>query len=176
LAFAEKAGLDQWLISFPAGFAKLHVTDLGIIGNLAFILILFWTFFAIRRENMAVETFVKTDIDDKNGFLVPSEFDLIPQGDLFSAAHFAYAFQVVSQRFLFIIRTNSRPLLVTTVTLCAFPAAVSLLDLLIDLLDLHDHSFESTVWVQIMVGVVLSAAVCADRQNRDVHRQNERPT
>ncbi|QOZ24143.1 hypothetical protein [Bradyrhizobium sp. CCBAU 51753] len=157
---AEKTYFEQWLISFPGGFGKIHVTDLGIVGNLAFVLILSWTFYAIRRENLAVESFVKSDADRANGYRIPKKFNLIPQGDIFSGAHFAYAYQVVAQRFLFIIGTNSRPLLATTVVLCVFPSVVSLLDLLTDIRDLLTHTYETEVWIRVMIGMVLFGIVC----------------
>ncbi|MGY8666178.1 hypothetical protein Q3C01_28035 [Bradyrhizobium sp. UFLA05-109] len=158
--FAEKTYSEQWLISFPGGFGKIHVTDLGIVGNLAFVLILSWTFYAIRRENLAVESFVRSDADRRNGYWIPKKFNLVPQGDIFSGAHLAYAYQVVAQRFLFIIATNSRPLLATTIVLCVFPAAVSFLDLLTDLRDIFTHTFGTEVTIRVMIGMVLFGIVC----------------
>jgi hypothetical protein len=158
--FSEKTFLEQRLISFPGGFAKVHISDLGVVGNIAFILILSWTFYAIRRENGAVESFVKSNADKKNDGRFPKKFTLVPQGDLFTPAHLSYVYQVVSQRFLFILATNSRPLLFSTIALCCFPAVVSVLHFYTDIRDVANNAFEWSVYLRVLIEMALLGIVC----------------
>jgi hypothetical protein len=158
--FAEKQELDSTMILFPGGFAKVHVSDLGIVGNLAIILILFWAFYALRRENHAVRSFVDIVYKSRlNEYWYPKKFNLVPQGELFSAEHFAYAYQAVSQRFVFVFSQNSRPLLLTTTALCMFPATVSFFNLFADVRDVARLPFERSVYFRVLVELGLFGIV-----------------
>jgi hypothetical protein len=159
--FAERQALEAQMITFPGGFAKVHISDMGIVGNLAFILILFWSFYALRRENHAVRSFVDIGYRSRsNEYWFPKKFNLIPQGDLFSAEHFVYAYQAVSQRFVFVFSQNSRPLLFTTTVLCMFPAIISFLNLATDVRDIVRLPFERAVYFRLMVEVILFGVNC----------------
>lgn len=166
--WARGARLDASLVTFPGGFARVTVADLAVIGELGLIIILAWSYFALRRENFAVRSIV--DMDDATrlacggvtGWL-PGRFALVPKGRLLSAEHLAFAFHAVAQRFLFILTTRSRMLLAATLALAVFPAAVATLNWGTDLRDLVEDvlgyrraalPFRAYVMVGIEVGLL----------------------
>src|SRR5204862_1308337 len=86
--WAERSHLDATIISFPGGFAKVIVSDLGIIGQIGLLLILSWSFFAVRRENHAIRAIVDMDEASRNlNRWFPKRFKLIPKNSAFSAEH-----------------------------------------------------------------------------------------
>jgi hypothetical protein len=56
--WSDNAFLEGTMVSFPGGFGKLSIADLGIVGQFGLLLILSWCFFAVRRENYAIRAIV----------------------------------------------------------------------------------------------------------------------
>jgi hypothetical protein len=161
-AFAEKAVLESAMVALPAGLGRLHISDFGIMGNAAILFILLWSYYAMRRENHAIKTFV--DFDEsrrRNASWVPAIFCLEPQDPNLSAEHYAFSYHAVSQRFLFLFSVHTRPLLVATVTLGSVPAIASALNLLSDIASLVTQSdlFEPSVFARFAVEIALFAVV-----------------
>lgn len=125
----EKARFDSTLVSLPWGMGRLNVTDFGIVGNVALVLILSWGFFAARRENQALKSFVNFHpFTSPRGFFVPDTFILCPSdAKHFSAEHFAYAYQSVSQRFMFLSADHPRFFSGGALIVC-IPAGTALLN------------------------------------------------
>jgi hypothetical protein len=166
-AFAEKAYLESTMVLLPAGLGRLHISDFGIMGNAAILLILIWTYYAMRRENHAIKTFVDFDKERRGhearsgGLRIPAAYHLQPQDPNLSAEHYAFSYHAVSQRFLFLFSTRTRPLLFATATLGSIPAIASLLNLLTDIASLVVHSelFEPSVFARFAVEIALFAVV-----------------
>jgi hypothetical protein len=159
-AWAEKAYLDSTEMSFPGGFPKIQVSDLGVIGQGGLLLILAWLFYALRRENHAIRTFVDLDARTrKNGGLLPGSLILEPQETFFSAEHLAYAYHAVSQKFVFIFSRYYRPLLVTTVLLVSIPAIIASLHVISDLFDVIDYDWARPLTFRFVLEVVLLVLV-----------------
>lgn len=161
-AFAEKAYLEATMVTLPIGLGRLHVSDLGIVGNAAILLILIWIYYAMRRENHAIKTFVDFDArTSRNGLFAPRTYVLQPQDPNLSAEHYAFSYHAVSQRFVFLFSTRARPLLFTTVTLGSIPAIASVLNLATDTGSLLAQSdlFEPSVYARYAVEIALVAAV-----------------
>jgi hypothetical protein len=161
-AFAEKAYLESTMVTLPVGLGRLHVSDFGIMGNAAILLILIWTYYAMRRENHAIKTFV--DFDKKtprNGLMAPSVYYLQPQDPNLSAEHYAFSYHAVSQRFVFLFSTHARPLLITTATLGSIPAIASALNWGTDTMSLVAYSslFEPSVYARYALEIALFAIV-----------------
>ena len=121
LKWFEDAFQDSHEIAFPGSFTKLNETDASVIGQLGLLLIMVWEFYAFRRENHAVRSFVDRDPQTPIGSL-KRRFVLAATDNHFSAEHVAFAYNAVSQRFLFLLSSFSRPALPTTIALCAAPA------------------------------------------------------
>jgi hypothetical protein len=135
--WVDKAYRESTILSFPGGFGKLHVSDLGIIGQIGMLVILLWLFFAARRENHAIRAIVDMDRDARrrdNWF--PQKYILYSQDEHLSAEHVAYAYHSIAQRFVFIFSHHTRPLLALTVLLLFIPAIVSLWNFATDVRDL----------------------------------------
>jgi hypothetical protein len=162
LEWVSKGFLDSTLITFPGGFSRLHVSDLGIVGQAGLLLILTWGFFAIRRENHAFRAIVDMTPESRKVVgLFPREFDLMPKDPYFSAEHLAYAYHAVAQRFVFIFSSYSTPLLGLTLLLCSFPALVAGWNAYTDLRDVFRHEFfDQSFVVRTMIEIVLYLAVC----------------
>lgn len=160
--FASNSYLQSMYTSLPGGMGRLHISDLGVMGNLGTLLLLSWTYFALRRENHAIKTFVDlSPADQKTGRAFPSRFLLVPRDEYFSAEHYAFAYQSVSQRFMFILSSHSRPLLSLTIGLMAAPAIVSALNFVDDTADIFrtPYLFEPIVWVRYAFEAVLVSIV-----------------
>ena len=137
--WVDKAYLDSTLLSFPGGFAKLSVSDLGVIGQIGMLIILFWLFYAARRENHAIRAIVDMDTETrKKDSWSPQRFVLESQDQYLSAEHVAYAYHSVAQRFVFIFSHHSRPLLSLTFLLLSIPALVGVWNFVTDVRDLVD--------------------------------------
>jgi hypothetical protein len=162
LDWVSKGFLESTLITFPGGFARLHISDLGIVGQAGLLLILAWGFFAIRRENHAFRAIVDMTPESRRvSGLFPNRFDLTPTDPYFSAEHLAYAYHAVAQRFVFILSSYSSPLLWLTLLLCAFPAIVAGWNAYTDVRDVFQHQFfEQSLVVRTMIEIVLYLAVC----------------
>jgi hypothetical protein len=160
--YLEQQRLDSRWVSLPGGFNKIRVSDLATMENLGAILLLLWCFYAIRRENHAILSLVDMDENSRKleaWFL--RSFTLVPQRPHFSAQQLAYAYRAVSQRFVFLFSTRSRPLFLTTILLCVVPALVSSLHLLTDIIDFWQLRgvFEPTVYWRFSIELVLLAFV-----------------
>jgi hypothetical protein len=96
---------DSRFVSFPGGFTKLYITDLAIMGNVGLLLILLWCFYSSRRENHAIKTFIYLKDESEAGYPVTfnKTVDLIPRDEFLSPEHYAFAYNAVSQRFVFIL-------------------------------------------------------------------------
>lgn len=153
--------MDSLLISLPGGMGRLHVSDLGIMGNLGLLLIFAWLYFALRRENHAVKSFVDFDRATARQAVAPKKFILEPQDENFSAEHYAFAYQAISQRFVFIFSSYSKPLLIVIGALMLLPAATCALNLFTDIRDLArtPDLFEPIVYVRFALQLVLVCAV-----------------
>lgn len=128
---------EQTMISFPGGFPKTNVSDLGILGIAGLCLIHSWLFFAMRRESHAIATFV--DFDHHSALIgrwIPKSFDLKGQLSYMSSEHLVYAYHSVAQRFIFIFSHRSRPLVVFSALLLLLPTFVASWNLYTDLRDL----------------------------------------
>jgi hypothetical protein len=132
--WAEKAFLDSTAMSFPGGFAKIEVSDLGLVGQVGLLLILSWLFYSTRRENHAIRAFVDLDENTRRlGYLFPNRFILIPQDKYLSAEHLTFAYHAVAQRFMFILSRYNRPLLRTTIVLISLPGVIAAWHVLSDI-------------------------------------------
>jgi len=160
LDFAEKQYLDIHVISFPGGFAKLHTSDLGIMGNVGILLLLTWSFYSSRRENHAIQAFVDMDARDRrtNRWL-PSEFTLSSIDPTLSAEHIAYAYHAVAQRFVFLFSSYSKPLLTATIGLFTIPFIVSLINFATDIRDVIGTRWEISIYIRVGVEFLLVLGV-----------------
>jgi len=135
--WVDKAYRESTLLSFPGGFGKLSVSDLGIIGQIGMLIILLWLYFAARRENHAIRAIVDMDPDArKQDRWFPKTYVLSSQDRYLSAEHVAYAYHSVAQRFVFIFSHHTRPLLLLTLLLLFIPAIVAFWNLGTDIRDL----------------------------------------
>jgi len=158
--WAEKAYLESTTISFPGGFAKQGLSDLGIVGQVGLLLILAWAFYSTRRENDAIRAFV--DLDDETrrlGYFFPKKFLLVPQDDFFSAERLTYAYHAVAQRFMFILARYNRPLLGATIALASLPSAVAVWGVISDVEGLWYYRLDPSLVVRFGISVVLLIVV-----------------
>jgi hypothetical protein len=98
-------------VSLP-GFSGLNGRLVGTIGLMGLFGILLWEFYAFRRENHAIRAF----IDLKRSTWRPWHWAIWPRRVIlcatdrhFAAAHVAYAYVAVAQKFLFLISTRQSP-------------------------------------------------------------------
>jgi hypothetical protein len=161
--FADKTSQESMVITLPWNLGRMNTDDFGIIGNCALILILSWTFFALRRENHAVKGFVDFHplTQPRWGFCYPDPFVLCPKDRHLSDEHYAYSYHAVCQRFMFLVSTHSWPLFLSTVALGSVPALVYILTFASDLNSVikHWHVFEPSVFVRFSIGTLLTLAV-----------------
>ena len=130
--YQDQLNESRW-VTFPGGFQKVKTADLGVIANIGLLLILAWGFFAARRENHAILSFIDmSDQDRKFNRIFPSEFNLVCTTNL-NAEQLCYAYHSVSQRFVFLLSKRSKPLLTLTLLLMSIPACVSAWNLVTDL-------------------------------------------
>jgi hypothetical protein len=147
---------DSRFVSFPGGFGKVYVPDLAIMGNVGLSLLLTWMYFAARRENQAIKTFVEIRNGNRRGlFRDICKYHLDPQDRRLSAEHYVYVYHAIAERFLFILSQWSQPLLRTTASLMALPAVVSTLHFLTDARDILSRSFEKSVLLLTMLELAL---------------------
>lgn len=154
--------LASRFVEFPGGFTKLYITDLAVMGNVGLLLVLVWSFYSFRRENHAIKAFI--EIKDSNQIGYVSSFlktvELIPKDKFLSSEHYAYAYNAVSQRFVFILSSYSRPLLYTTIALASLPAMVSSWNFYTDMRDLFQGPFyEKAAYQMAIVETVLLCLV-----------------
>jgi hypothetical protein len=155
--WVEKAYRDSTLLSFPGGFGKLSVSDLGIIGQIGMLVILLWLFFAARRENHAIRAIVDMDAEArKRDSWFPQKYAIYSQDKYLSAEHVAYAYHSVAQRFVFILSHYTKPLLLLTLLLLSIPAIVAFWNLATDIRDLIDR-FLQPVNASILFRTVIEA-------------------
>jgi hypothetical protein len=153
---AATAEYDSLFVSFPGGFGKLYVPDLAIMGNIGLLLLLTWMYFAARRENHAIKTFVNIKNGNKRGlFTCNHKYTLDPQDKRLHAEHYVYVYHAIAERFLFILSQWSRPLLGTTAILIALPAVVSALHFYTDAHDVLLRFFEKSVLLLTMCELAL---------------------
>jgi hypothetical protein len=131
LKWAEDAWLNTRIVTFPGGFGGLSVGDLGVVGAFGMLLLLSWTFYAVRRENHALKSFVeepprRENPDRKRSFILRCTDDYL------SPEHLVYAYQLISQRFVFLTSTYSPPLRGLTTVLFLLPLAVVACNLVSD--------------------------------------------
>jgi hypothetical protein len=132
-------------ITPPFGLPRIQITDLSPIGNLTTTILIAWTFFAARRENHALLSFVDFDQHTRrNGTLFPSTVTLYGQDKYISAEHLCYAYQAISQRFLIIVSSHSNPSRLAIIALTSFAPLTASVNLLIDFRDAI--SFPSTAF------------------------------
>lgn len=162
LDWASKEAQELSWVSFPGGFAKLHISDLGIVGQTGLLLLLAWSFFAVRRENHSFKAIVDmTDNVKKSARLLPTRFELAPTDPFMSAQHLSYAYHAVAQRFLFIFSSHSAPLLGVTVLLCSLPLLVAGWNVFTDLRDLSQSKMVyRPEAVRVTIELVLFVFVC----------------
>jgi hypothetical protein len=127
---------DLWNLTLPGLVARITVFDLGIVGQIGLLLLLLWFFYAARRENHAIRSLVDIKEETERNKWFPHGFTLTPQEASLSAEHYAYAYQAVAQRFVFIFSTRTQPLLVISMALFAFPSLVTAYNWYVDLRDL----------------------------------------
>jgi len=148
---AATAEYESQFVSFPGGFGKLYVPDLAIMGNIGLSLLLIWLYFASRRENQAVKTFVEIRDGNKRGlFADVYKYVLDPQDKRLGPEHYVYVYHAIAERFLFILSQWSRPLLRTTAGLISLPALVSALHFYTDARDVLSKSYEKSVLLLTM--------------------------
>jgi len=154
--WAEIAYLNSSQITFPGGFGKLHISDLGIAGQFGLGLILSWVFFAVRRQNHAIRAIVDMDEHSrKNATWRPSIFVLKPQDVTLSAEHVAYAYHSVAQRFVFLFSQHSQPLLLFTMALLFIPALVATWNLYTDIRDTIALGMQVILFFKVLIEIVL---------------------
>ena len=160
--WTEKAFADSLFVSFPGGYGKITVSDLGVVGQVGLLLILSWLFFAARRENHAVRAIVDRDrVSREAGRKGRENFILVPQGRYLSAEHYAYAYHSVAQRFMFLFSEHSRPLMIFTWALCAIPPLVAFWNVYPDIRDmLARPQWELHLIIRVAVEVVIFVCVC----------------
>jgi hypothetical protein len=163
--YAESdSNIDRsWIITLPGGLGQLYFLDMAIMGNAGLLLLLSWLLFACRRENQAIKSFVKFS-EDYSSWWRAWKLDtlvIIPADQFLFSEHYAYAYHSVSQRFLFMLTSRTRPLLFLTIVLATFPAIVSALHFVFDVRSLFERPFERPVWVFTFFEFLLTAAVWA---------------
>lgn len=162
----------QILVTLPGLAVPLHYSDLGIVGALGLILLLAWLFFALRRENHAIASFVRIRPFRSDG---PSwsitGYEVVPQERYWSAEHYAFAYNAVSQRFLFLFSTHSRTTQGIAVLLTSFPAIVASVSFATDIYSaigiIREMRDNTVVWRLIaefaLLGIVLAFTVLVVR-------------
>jgi hypothetical protein len=160
--FASRARFESTMVTLPWGMGRMHISDFGITANVTLILILIWLLFALRRENHAIKNFVDFHQAYRPVKLTYQDpFIVVATEPVLSPEHYAYAYHAVSQRFMFLFSVRRSPLFFASMALGAFPAVISLLNLLSNIRSLFAHSFEPAVYVRfaIEVGLVLLVIV-----------------
>jgi hypothetical protein len=156
-----KLHTDGWYLSLPGNVGSVTIMDMNLVGNAALLLLLLWFFYAARRENHAILSFVDIMEEDARRLWFPNQFTLAPQVKLFSSEHYAFAYHAVSQRFVFIFSSRSRPLLATSVGLVCLPALMALWNLWTDLRDISAFSLILEVGWRTAIEAVLFVPVVA---------------
>lgn len=146
--------VDSWKTLFPGITADVWIFDLGIIGQIALIILLLWFYFAARRENSAIKGFV--DFQNPISEWFPKKFELKPKQDFLSSEHYVYAYNSVTNRFLFVISAKSKSHIVTTMLLLIFPSMVAGWNVFTDVRDTFKHlDFELDALVRSIIGTIL---------------------
>lgn len=146
-ALEEQVG--SWIVTLPGLPVPITVFDLGVIGALGLLIISIWFFFATRRENHAVRSFVDFKDEASKARWYPMRFVLEPQDQSLGTDHYSVAYHSVAHRFVFLFSRRSEPLLWTTICLMLFPVVVATWNCYTDVRDYLD--FTTLVGPQALV-------------------------
>lgn len=127
--------LQSWKLRLPAGIATMIVFDLGVLGQVALVLLLLWLYFSVRRENRTIRAFVDIEDELSRDRWFPANFTLVPQYSILSSEHYAYAYHAVCDRFMFLVWSKSGPLLLLTLVMMSLPLVVSSWNTITDVRD-----------------------------------------
>ena len=142
-----KQQVDFWKISIPGFGAPLTAYDLGVMGQLAIVLIFLWLFYATRRELHAMEGLVRVARNEPSWFrrlVADLRRSVFLDGNLrldraekdIGTSYLGHAYHAISQEFVFI---TSRPrwyLLAATFVLLLLPSITSAVIAISDIGDL----------------------------------------
>lgn len=151
-----KQQIESWHITVPGVPVSVSIFDMGTLGAAGLLMLLIWFNFSTRRENHAVRAFV--DIQGtREHWLLPPEYDLVPQSKAFSAEHYSYAYQAVAQRFLLLFSTRATPLMTVTLALISFPFLICFWNWGTDVRDLalYWDKIAAEVWPRFVIGTLL---------------------
>lgn len=127
--------VDMWRVPVLGIGVPVTAFDLGIVGQAGLVLLLFWFYFAVRRENHAIRSIIDLD-EPAQDSLFPNRFVLRPNVKYLGPEHYAYAYHAVAHRFMFLTSSRAKPLLLTTVAMMALPFLSSSWHYYTDLRDL----------------------------------------
>jgi hypothetical protein len=147
--------IQAWDFAVPGIGARTTVFDLGLVGNIGLLLILLWFYYASRRENHAVRAFVDTA---SSSDWVPffRTFDLRATNSRLKPRHYAFAYQAVAQRFVFLTSRRSWTLLLATIGMMLLPLAVSVWNLWTDVRDVSLWQLGELVFARMGLAVALT--------------------
>jgi hypothetical protein len=151
--------VDYWNVKLPGLIARVTVFDMDIVGLVGLLIIFLWFFYAARRENHAIRSFVYFAEEAARNKWFPQRFTLVPQNAHLGPEHYAYAYQGVAHRFLFLFSSISGPLLVMTIILISFPLLIALWNYGTDLRDFCKFDLETQVGIRVVIQSVLTACV-----------------
>lgn len=154
--------IQDWNFLVPWVGVKVTVFDLGYIGNAGIILLLLWFYYASRRENHAIRSFIN-GIQGSAEVWVPffSSWRLYPVDKSLGPVHYAYGYQAVSQRFLFLTSSRNWALLIGTVILLSMPLLVTTYNSYTDFRDVLAWKLGPVgprawhaLWLAVLVGIL----------------------
>lgn len=145
----------EWQFKIPVVGASTTTFDLGIIGNAGLFLIALWFYYASRRENSAIRSFVNNNADPVSTWPPMREpFRLFRMDSALGVEHYAYAYQAVAQRFVFLTSRRSITLLGGTAFLVAVPWLVATWNEFTDVRDVTIHHLRDVDGGRLAVGLV----------------------
>lgn len=174
LTWAGGVVRESRLVAFPFNLGKITISDLCILGQAGLLLILAWSFFALRRENHALVSLIDFDKQTQKRavcavfaylflpkWLGQLRYGIVPQDRYLSAEHLAYANHVTAQRFLFIFSRRAKPLLKTTLALGLLPLGVAAWNFGTDVRDVFrmGSTPTPTVHLRVLLEIVMLLAV-----------------
>ncbi|GJM36420.1 MAG: hypothetical protein DHS20C18_54210 [Saprospiraceae bacterium] len=122
----------EHIIEIPIIGIYMNLGDLGILGQIAIIVLLIFYYACIRRELHAINEFVLFINEKKKRYLMFCE-------PTFSAAQYYLAYESFSQYFVFISSTKRLKLGLFNTFFIFFPSIIMLISLLADISDLISH-------------------------------------
>jgi hypothetical protein len=138
-------------ITLPFIGVSIAATDIGVLGGLAAAIIGFWLFAAIRRENHAMQEFVKRD---------PKTGAFTTKLSVYSDQELAYAFQSIVHYMVFIQARKPQVLGYTTVAVFSLPPVLFLVNHVLSWIQVFSKGLQDysaiTLVLELMILVLIS--------------------